>query len=632
MIISTWGLTSSAQVDKDAIDLKLDSSYNLQLSEPAKAYSLALEALMLSQAKNYTKGIAEAKMRLGYIQYVQGSYDSALLYLKDAYLKRKSINDIYGAIGAGSVISSVYKERGDKDSTFSILYELLRIADMEESEVLTADVLMTIGNAHLDYENYTEGIDELKKAKSIYESLNNVESKSLVISALGVGYFSADNMDSALHYFMVADTLLRFFNDPLAVARNTNNIGLCYQNQNQNFEALKHFDFAVESFDRLNMSYELAVGYNNLGTIYSNINMSDSAIFYFSKALSVARSKGMPDVLKSSYKYLSDEHRRIQDYKLAFKFQDAYNSISDSLLNEAKIKQIAEMKTKYETDKKIQENNLLSAENKIKSTQRDYLILASFLLLLGLLVLGAFFRQRIKVNAQREEIAQKKIDNLLSEQELATYRGMVEGQEEERNRIAKDLHDRVGSMLSTAKVLMSSLANTPDGSDKEDYRDKLNRTAIVLDEAVKEVRQVSHNLSTGVVSTFGLISALRDLAQTINTAKLLEVKIITHGLNERLNLQVEIGLYRMIQEIINNTLKHARATEINVLINKMPDELNVTVEDNGRGFDLERVKMSQKRGIGLMNLEARASGLQGQYTIDSQPGKGSISIISIPLD
>ena len=133
-----------------------------------------------------------------------------------------------------------------------------------------------------------------------------------------------------------------------------------------------------------------------------------------------------------------------------------------------------------------------------------------------------------------------------------------------------------------------------------------------------------------MVTSFGLVAALDDLAASINESDLIQCKLLTYGMDKRLDTQTEIAVYRMVQEIMTNILKHANAKHVQIQLNRSSADFTVTVEDDGDGFDVEAVK--RKGGMGLTNLVTRAEALQGNYHVDSTPGRGSISIIEIPLD
>ncbi len=206
---------------------------------------------------------------------------------------------------------------------------------------------------------------------------------------------------------------------------------------------------------------------------------------------------------------------------------------------------------------------------------------------------------------------------------------MLDGQEDERQRIAGDLHDRLGSMLATVKmhfnVLDDNIVNMGEKNVNQ-YR----RANALLDEACEEVRKISHNLSTGMIMSFGLVPALQELGESVGSTGKMNCKILVYGLHERLETFVEISIYRMVQELFSNILKHAQAKNVTVQLNRLENALTITVEDDGVGFNVEdKMKGS---GMGLKSVLLRIEKLKGNFTVDSNPGKGTIAILELPLN
>ena len=249
-------------------------------------------------------------------------------------------------------------------------------------------------------------------------------------------------------------------------------------------------------------------------------------------------------------------------------------------------------------------------------------------LLLGVVTLSFLYLQRKKIAKKNEFIAGQKIESLLDEQEIKTYNAMLEGQEEERMRIATDLHDRLGSMLSTIKLLFSSLDEKIDANQKESIKQYETATNLI-DDAVVEVRRISHNLGSGMVANFGLVKSIEELCDSVNQSGKIETKVLVYGYKAKVPLRIEVEIYRIVQEIVNNCIKHANASTLTVQLNQIEDILNITVEDNGVGFSYED-KMDDS-GMGLANIKRRAEKFGGSLHIDSGKGRGTTSIIEIPL-
>ena len=191
-------------------------------------------------------------------------------------------------------------------------------------------------------------------------------------------------------------------------------------------------------------------------------------------------------------------------------------------------------------------------------------------------------------------------------------------------RIARDLHDGVGQLLAAARM---SLGNT---LGKHNNRKDFQSTFEILEESIRELRAVSHNMMPNVLVKLGLVSALRQLTQNFNTNGKLDVDFQVIGVHERLDNRTETVLYRVVQEIFSNIIKHSEATKVNFQMIEHENELILIIEDNGKGYDTNL--MSKSEGIGLKNIITRVEYLNGSVIFDSSPQKGTSVIIEIPLN
>lgn len=606
----------------------LAKSLELQRSDPDQAYQLAAQAYGISQKCDYKKGMGSAFMRMGSILYAKGKNDSAQRYLNQALQIRKILNDYKGAAGASIVLSYVYNTLGKKEPAFASLYEALHLNEQSHDTTDIIDTYISLGNLYLEYGDSSASLKSYLTAESLAKKINNPKELALVYGGLGNYRFSHHQYQKALQYFIQKLTIDESFNDATNASQTLNNIALCYAQLQEYVKASIFYHRAAAQYKWLNMRNDEGLVYFNLGSLFNNRNQPDSAIYFLLQSLQIAREVDDLNRVASSYEYLSDAYALKGDYLKAYDFHLKYSAAKDSLMDQDKINSIAEMQTKYDTEKKEQEIQLLDEQNRTQSAQRNFFIAGSILLLLALIFLGYYYWQRSKLAKQNEVIASQKIASLLNEQEIKTYNAMIEGQEEERKRISVDLHDRLGSMLSTVKLMFGAL-DAKITQNQDDNNAKFTQVNKLLDEACDEVRRISHNLSTSMVMRFGLSSALTELCSGINDSGVIRCKLLQYGLEERLESSSEIEIYRMVQEIVNNILKHAKATVITIQINKLDDALNITVEDDGVGFRVDEAM--ERGGLGLNNISMRAKKLSGTYHIDSQPGKGTISIIEIPI-
>ena len=221
---------------------------------------------------------------------------------------------------------------------------------------------------------------------------------------------------------------------------------------------------------------------------------------------------------------------------------------------------------------------------------------------------------------QKQKLQQHRIDELETQQQLLAAEAVMKGEEQERTRLAKDLHDGLGGMLSGIKysfqTMKGNLIMTPDNQQA------FERSMDMLDSSIKEMRRVAHNMMPEALVKFGLDTAMKDFCDDINRSGALRVVYQSLGMDQ---LQVEqttaIAVYRIVQELLNNTMKHAAANTAIVQLSRTDTGINITVEDDGKGFD--PVILSQGKGIGWSNIQSRVEYLKGKMDVRSTPGNGT---------
>jgi signal transduction histidine kinase len=221
---------------------------------------------------------------------------------------------------------------------------------------------------------------------------------------------------------------------------------------------------------------------------------------------------------------------------------------------------------------------------------------------------------------QKQKLQQLRINELEAEKQLTATEAVLKGEEQERTRLAKDLHDGLGGLLSGVKFSLSNMKDnliiTPDNMAV------FERSLDMIDASIRELRRVAHNMMPEMLTKFGLDEALKEYCNILNGTGLLKVKYQSLGMAARLDKSLEIIVYRIIQELLNNILKHASASEAFVQLIRETNRLNVVVEDNGKGFDT--AILEKNKGAGWMNICSRVDYLKGQLDIHSEAGKGTL--------
>jgi adenylate cyclase len=400
-------LLSAEEKLKDTVRINeiLKQSFQLQNTSQDSSYDLAVKAGRLSQEINFGKGLAGAYIRIGSILYSRGQNDTALWYLHQAHTIRKSLGDYNGASGACIMMSQVYNTLGKKDSAFANLYESLRLNKLSNDSVNIAYTYICLGDLCADYGDMNASIQNYLIAERIALNVNDKQGIRLVYGGLGKYYFTTNHIKEALGYFLKKELIDKDAGDMRARAQTMCNIALCYEQLNDFPMASHYYHLALKETKELAMPADEALVYFNMGSMFNNRNEPDSAILYLQKALVIGREIEDLNRVASCYEFLSDAWALKKDYMKAYEFHLQFTALNDSLLNSDKIRSIADMQTKYETEKKEHRIVLLDAQNKTRSVQRNFFIVGTCLFFL---LAGAIFMGLMKTAKER-----KRSDGLL---------------------------------------------------------------------------------------------------------------------------------------------------------------------------------------------------------------------------
>jgi signal transduction histidine kinase len=234
--------------------------------------------------------------------------------------------------------------------------------------------------------------------------------------------------------------------------------------------------------------------------------------------------------------------------------------------------------------------------------------------------IGVFMIQRIFKYMKRVEDSRRLTEKMF-------LNAIIQTEEKERKRFAKDLHDGLGPLLSSVKMSVSSLAHL---KHDEPSREILENTEIVIDEAIKSIKEISDNLSPHVLNNFGLVRALNNFANKINITKTIRINLVSDLKDERFESNLEVVLYRVVCELINNTIKHAHAKKIEINLTKEEEYLSITYKDDGKGFDVDTIMdQSANSGMGFSNIYSRINSLKGEIKVESENKKGTLVTIKV---
>ena len=321
------------------------------------------------------------------------------------------------------------------------------------------------------------------------------------------------------------------------------------------------------------------------------------------------------------YFWLSYCYRKTNACDSAYIYLEKEKELKDKL-NQSKHDAInSELSVKYQT-------LILKTKN-----EREMLWIYLFI---SLLIVGSIvaylkvtnLRKKEQIAIQEKELQNERFEKALKDHELESIESMLEGQEKERIKIANDLHDNLGSMLVTLKLNFQNLKERRDTLKTEE--DKLyQKTDALLEEAYQKVRTISHTKNAGVIASDGLLPAIKNIANKVSVPGILQVDVVAFGLENRLENTLEVSIFRMIQELMTNIIKHSDANKATIHLTQHDDSLNIIIEDNGKGFDSSII--NSEKGMGLSNIKKKVEHMNGTFEIDSLKDKGTTIIIDIPI-
>lgn len=360
----------------------------------------------------------------------------------------------------------------------------------------------------------------------------------------------------------------------------------------------------------------------------------DRAIKYFESGIKLLEYKAYDKVRLRFYKQLADCYSLQEVYPLAYNNSKSYAQLNDSILDKDRQEALNNANIRYQINEKNKDIQNLEKERNYAEEKNQQQRAALYILMIGLGLLLLllyysiqFYTQKIKtehiISEQNEEINKQQIRVLEDKVKINGMQSMIEGQEKERERVAKDLHDSLGGLLSTIKLQFDSV------------KSKLNEVIEVkefvvanelLDVAVEEIRTISRNMQPGALSKLGLIAAVADMINRFDNDRYPDIDFQYYNIPKKLDPTIALSIYRIVQELLHNAIKHAKANEILIQLNADGKELTLQFEDDGQGFSVDK---KQSKGMGLENIKSRVNYLKGSLEIDSAPGQGTSYLIHV---
>jgi two-component system, NarL family, sensor kinase len=609
-------------------------------------------------AKDYKKQI-EAYYKLGDIAF-ETNYDSAKFYYNKGYQIALKNNDLNEQHSYYSNIGNIYTYEGKHPELIKAMKAALAIAEKIGDKEKIAKSTANIGVAIINNGKYKEGVEYFQKASKLFAENNQPNIERKVDLMIATTYHNANEFDKSMAYSQKVLEKATIAKDSVVIAEANQNIGDCYIEKDEELKAEPYVKIAFELFSKLKIDSKISNSLLALSKISFKKNYVNEAIIYAEKALKSYEKQGNEFYRINALTYLADyysaknetnkaveylktaesiainndfkqhfpliyeaqvkNYRKLNDFKNAFFAYEKFQNHNDSLISKDVKIQLQDLDVKYQTEKRKNQINQLETDKKRQNT----LIYSLIAGLLAVSVIGFIGYRNIKI---RKEIAEKEIIQLQQEKQLTATESIIKGQEEERSRLAKDLHDGLGGLLSGIKYTLNTMTGNVILSEQN--ANVFTRALGQLDNAISEMRRVAHSMMPEALLKFGLNDALRDFCEGISQSGKLKVHFQSYGIENRLNQSTEITIYRIVQELLNNTMKHAEATDAYVQLTKAENLLTLTVEDNGKGFDINN--LAKNKGVGISNIESRVAYLNGKMDIQSNEREGTSFNVEFPI-
>ncbi|MBI1185508.1 hypothetical protein GC194_14655 [bacterium] len=567
---------------------------------------------------------------LGIINKMQGNFDLAMKNQLIALKYRKLVGD--GEQIAGSYVNlGILKQRtSNYKDAFSYLDSAWVIAKRLKSVKYMVRVKLSLGNLWQQQDGNTEKALQCYWQSLGYLKMQPVETlKRMALMGIANVHNRINNIDSAAYYYRLLNHYYQNKNDNYFLVANYTNLGVLFSQNNNLDSATLYLQKALALGNKMGDVNLIAIIRINLCDVYSRAGKMDES--YRALVPLVSNSAGLElDNMRLVFESLSNYFEKTGRFDSALVYYKKYNLLRDSINKEEKFNQVQELQAQFNNERLKTEKLAIEQERdkaNVRSGRLMTITISLVAVLLIAILIGIIYRIRYRAKlmlAQKnEELHKQKLDEIFKERQIEKMTALMEGQERERSRIASELHDGIGMLLATIKHHFQMIEDEMD-KNGEVYKKAFH----LLDKASDEVRRISHNMASSVLVKFGLAAALRDLVETISSSEKLHIDLKLIGITERLENSVEIHVFRTVQELLGNILKHAKATKVTVQLVMHESELMLMVEDNGVGFN--PVDGAKFKGMGLSNMEARVAHLDGKLEIDSLSGKGTTIIITIP--
>lgn len=591
-------------------------------NSPEKAFNFINCAYTESKKVKNDSLIARSANNLGLYYYSKNDLIKAKKYYNESILFSKKVNYYKILSSSYNEIASIFVNENQYNKALKTYHSALNITEKHNLSEIKSRILINLGNLYLTQKDTTKSISYFKSNISNSEKNNLQDNLAIGYMNLAV-LLTKNNPEESEKLLKKSLEILKTNKDlyiEFLVHINFSNLYL--DNKKRQEKVFFHLQKAKKTQEKIGDQSILFYYYFNLGAYYLNTKQYEKAIEYYNLANNF---NDIPSDKKMElYEAMYEIYFIQKNYKEALFFNNKHKTLSDSLYSIEKSKAFSEIQTKYEVDKKNLKIEILTKEKEIQKNKTWIIISLGLSLLLPLIIMIFSYRSRMKtqkiIAENNIKIHKHELEKIEQEQAIKSIQQIVEMKDQERDRIALEIHDGIGSSLSGIKFQLEEI--NIDLKNK-----KIDKISKQLTNNLIDIRTVSHNLSLNYLTDKSLENLVIELVNQYQKSNTFAINlyIFPSDCLNFINNKLTHQLYRIIQELMNNVVKHANATSVVINITKIENELIIVIEDNGVGFSNTKIN-----GIGLKNISQRLKTINATITIDSEPNKHTIIQLNIP--
>lgn len=616
-------LLPAVKDDSTKIILLLKVSAVYATSNFDSAFLYMNKAKDLANAKKVNTCDFDINTAFAEYYYYHNDYKNASAYaLKNLPIAEKNNDDILRA-KAYNNLAAVYNHFGNYRQAIDYVLKCLALSEKTKDSTSFPIRNLTASNTYYNLKQYQKSISYSGKAIEYGEKFNNTYAVMMGLNNMAAAYTDLHKIDSGIYLYKKQLDIAQKEEDIVSTAYALINLSFNYFQKNNLPEVEKYRGLLDKIDEQMPDKKTVAEIYAAKSLGYILRKEFQPAKAQLDSGIAIAIKEDATDALGNLYNtyskfyFIQNRIKEAEDY--AYKYDSLQSALNLKELNFY----ISDIEVKYETEKKETQIKLQQSQLRQKNILNYFLIAGAF----GLLMISLLSYRNYK---NRQKLQQAKIDELETEKQLTATEAVLKGEEQERTRLAKDLHDGLGGMLSGIKYSLSNMKGnlimTPDNALA------FERSMDMLDTSIREMRRVAHNMMPEVLVKYGLDAALKEFCSEIDNSGVIHTSYHSIGMDKIAIAQTAaVTVYRIVQELVNNAIKHASAENVLVQAHVSDQEklLAITVEDDGKG--MEDSRQDKAAGIGWNNIRNRVAFLNGKIDVRSAPRNGTSVLVEIGI-